>query len=543
MKVHNFFKIVSLIGLIVSLNVSGQDLTDYSKGLKLLPDESWWGGVINRGVDMPFGKKYFSFDLYGDDDGNQGVPLLISNKGRYVWGDNPFKYTYRNDSLLLESRTNDIVIDQNGKTLKDAYMGASKKYFPSSGLWPDSLFVTAPQYNLWIELMYKPTQKDVLDYANKVLKNGFPPGVLMIDDNWTNYYGQFDFDKEKFPDAKGMIDQLHSMGFKVMVWICPFISPDSSPFRELAKSKYLLLDNEGKAAASYNDITKPLIMRWWNGYSACLDLTNPAAEEWIMKKLKSLQENYGVDGFKFDAGDSPYYGLPNLVSYKKMNPNEHTYLWAKLGLSFSLNEYRAMWKMGGQPLVQRLRDKAHNWDDLKTLIPNSIAQQMVGYTFTCPDMIGGGEFSTFLNGATIDQKLIVRSAQASAMMPMMQFSVAPWRILDSVYLNAINDVVKTRQQYMPLIMEVMRKSAISGEPSLRPMEYDFPNQGLGEIKDQFMMGETLLVAPIVTKSDSRTVMFPKGKWKYKNKIIKGPTTRLFQVGLDELLIFDRQHGK
>ena len=57
--------------------------------------------------------------------------------------------------------------------------------------------------------MYNPNQKDVLNYAKQVLANGMPAGVLMIDDNWSNYYGHFDFDKEKFPDAKAMIDELH----------------------------------------------------------------------------------------------------------------------------------------------------------------------------------------------------------------------------------------------------------------------------------------------------------------------------------------------
>ncbi len=540
MKVTSFPKIVGLLVLIVSLNVSGQAVQDNTRSVKLLPGESWWGGVINKGSKMPLGKENFSFDFYGDVDANQVSPLLISTKGRHVWGEFPYKFSFRNDSLIIESRVNDFVIEQSGNSLKDAYKTASKKYFPSSGLWPDSLLVTAPQYNLWIELMYKPTQKDVLDYAHKVLKNGLPPGVLMIDDNWTSYYGQFDFDKEKFPDPKGMMRQLHDMGFKVMLWICPFISSDSEPYRQLRDSKLLYLDNEGKKSASYKDVSKPMIMKWWNGYSACLDLTNPAAGEWLNKKLAFLQEEYSVDGFKFDAGDAFYYDNLNLVSYQNMNPNEHTTLWAKVGLNFPLNEYRSMWKMGGQPLVQRLFDKAHSWEDLNTLIPNTITQQLVGYTFTCPDMIGGGSFSSFLGGATIDQKLIVRSAQCSGLMPMMQFSVAPWRILDSVYLKAVLKVVETRQKYLPVIMEVLRSSAKTGEPALRPLEYDYPNQGFEQVKDQFLIGEKLLIAPVVSTNDSRTVVFPKGKWKYNGKTITGPASRVYKVELDELLIFEKQ---
>ena len=76
-----------------------------------------------------------------------------------------------------------------------------------------------------------------MGYADKVLQNGWPAGVLMIDDNWFSYYGGFDFDKAKFPTAGNTIAQLHAKGFKVMLWVCPFISPDSREYRELLDKK------------------------------------------------------------------------------------------------------------------------------------------------------------------------------------------------------------------------------------------------------------------------------------------------------------------
>ena len=62
-----------------------------------------------------------------------------------------------------------------------------------------------------------------------------------------------------------------------------------------------------------------------------------------------------------------------------------------LVLDYPLNEYRAMWQRGNEPLVERLRDKSHTWSDLKKLIPHITVASLLGYTFTCPDMIGGGE--------------------------------------------------------------------------------------------------------------------------------------------------------
>ncbi len=256
-----------------------------------------------------------------------------------------------------------------------------------------------------------------------------------------------------------------------------------------------------------------------------------------MNKLHFLQNEYGVDGFKLDAGDPYFYNNKNLLSYKTVSPNEQCEEWAKIGLELPLNEYRAMWKMGGQPLVQRLADKSHTWSDLQELIPNTIAQQLMGYTFTCPDMIGGGNFASFLPGSKINQKLIVRSAQVHALMPMMQFSVAPWRILDSIHLQAVKDAVKLRQENISYLMEVMRKAAQTGEPALRPLAYNYPGKEYESVVDQFMMGEKMLVAPVVSENDERTVILPPGDWYYQNKKWKGGKRYQIQVALNELPVF------
>ena len=92
-------------------------------------------------------------------------------------------------------------------------------------------------------------------------------------------------------------------------------------------------------------------------------------DKWLKGELDRLINEYGVDGFKLDAGDSRFY--KGIKSVKELTPNAHTELFAKVGLEYPFNEYRATWKMGGQPLVQRLHDKSHDWTDIKKLIPQS----------------------------------------------------------------------------------------------------------------------------------------------------------------------------
>jgi alpha-glucosidase len=252
-----------------------------------------------------------------------------------------------------------------------------------------------------------------------------------------------------------------------------------------------------------------------------------------------MVNDYQLDGFKFDAGDEEFYAS-NILSYKQVTPNEQTALWGNFGLSYPLNEYRAMWGKGGQPLAERLRDKKHSWGDLQKLIPDITVAGLLGYQFTCPDMIGGGEYGSFIGLAKIDQDLVVRSAQCSALMPMMQFSVAPWRILDSVHLKAVKKAVDIRLKYTSYLMKVVKQSAITGEPVVRNFAYEFPGQGLDLVKDEFMLGDNLMIAPIVIKGNSRTIIFPGGSWKdATGNIFKGPLTKTIVVALDQIPVFER----
>ncbi len=363
-------------------------------------------------------------------------------------------------------------------------------------------------------------------------------GVIMIDDNWADYYGRFDFRSDRFINAAAMIDTLHSMGFKVMLWVSPFVSPDTEVARELLAKKLLLMANKVKTGNPEKDADEPAIITWWNGYSAVLDFTNPDAIKWFKGRLDHMVDTYHLDGFKFDAGDADFYPA-NAVSFKPATPNEHSRLWGELGLYYPLNEYRAMWKMGGEPLVQRLRDKKHNWEDLQKLIPDLTTAGLLGYQFTCPDMIGGGEYGSFIGRDKLDEQLVVRSAQCSALMPMMQFSVAPWRVLSKQNLAAVKKAVDIRAKYTPYIMQLVKQAAKTGEPITRSMEYEFPNQGLAEVSGQFMLGNKYLVAPMVANGNTKTIYLPKGKWKSDlGKTVKGPAMIEMDVAADRLPVFE-----
>jgi len=520
-------KIIYVLFLVIVFTNSFAQQNETKKiSLPVFSKDSWWLGIINHGERMPL-KDGYSANLNGENYGNQTQPLLLSSDGRFIWSESAFEIEFDNSEFSVISNGGELIYSEDGNTLRDGYLRASKEFFPPSGKLPDLTMVKYPQYNTWIELLYDQSQENILKYANSIIDNGFPPGVIMVDDNWQEDYGNWNFHPGRFSDPKAMIDSLHSMGFKVMLWVCPFVSPDSYIFRELEKKGCFLKDSTGMTS----------IVKWWDGYSGLLDFTNPDAFEWFDGQLQYLVDTYGVDGFKLDAGDLEYYR--NKFASKSVELNEHSRLYGLFGLKYPLNEYRAMWKMGGQPLVQRLRDKNHDWKDLRKLIPHILLQGIMGYPFTCPDMIGGGEAGYFMNTHTVDQELVVRSAQCHAFMPMMQFSVAPWRILDEEHFAACKKAVDIRQQNIDVIVKLVKESAQTGEPVVRMMEYVFPHQGYADVKDQFMLGDSILVAPVLEKgARSRKIVLPEGIWlDWHGKKIKGSKTTIVEAGIDEIPYF------
>ena len=534
----------SMIYLFFSLFFFANGISQQAKNIQLdfLEGEYWWAGLSSLGYQTPIDQNSsFSFDLWGDNKGNQAQPLLLSSKGRYIWSEEPINVNINNGLINVSVRDGKILSGKSGKNLRTAYEFVVENFFPPNGKIPDELLFTQPQYNTWIELTYDQNEEDILKYASAIIDNGYPPGVIMIDDNWQDNYGSWDFSPKRFSDPKGMIDKLHKMGFKVMLWICPFVSPDSEIFRKLAREGMLILDRERTYEVNWtNTQENAAIIRWWNGASACLDLSNPKTQKWFKDRLDHLIQEYGVDGFKFDAGDARFY-RDNIVSFKDGIPNDHSTYFAEIGLEYPLNEYRASWKMAGLPLAQRLRDKRHLWEDLRKLIPDQMSQSVMGYAYTCPDMIGGGEYGSFRELSTIDEELIVRSAQVHALMPMMQFSVAPWRILSSENQEICLQMAKLHEKMGDHILDLAHQAAQSGEPIVKPMELAFPGNGYETIIDQFVLGDDIIVTPVLEKeSRSRTVILPKGRWKDENgKIYKGNREIKIEVPLKRLPYFKK----
>ncbi len=502
---------------------------------KMLENEFWYGGCANEATTQPYNRKSDFHHEYTHDCTNQGMPMYLSNKGRYIWSEDAFDVTVKNGEIIIESPL-EVTINQSGSTLRDAYLGAMKAHFPFSGKVPERTFFTTAQYNTWMEFTYYPTQEGVLKYARAIVDNGFVPGVLIIDEGWHNPYGDWTFNPQTFPNPKKMVDELHSIGFKVMLWCVPYVTCSGVKFISAIRED---INSTGTANNIFlrNEEGRPAIVEWWNGFSAILDFTNPTDCEFLESQLRTLMTEYGIDGFKFDGGSRTAYhpkrfinGTPKDFHGGEYSPLKQNIAWNEFGARFTFHEYKDTFKGGGKPTVQRLMDRGHTWDKrgIDTIIPNSLVQGLLGHPFVCPDMIGGGEWTfNIMPDFKIDEELFIRMSQVSVFFPMMQFSWAPWRVLSQKSWETVARFGRMHAQIAPEIMEIIENSAVTGEPVIRFMEYQYPGCGYEEITDQYMCGDNILVCPVTTKGTlQKEVVIPEGEWvdELGNKFTKGTHT-------------------
>lgn len=490
--------------------------------VKILEGEHWWGFNSIHAPSQPFEltTNYDGNLLY--DSGNQSAPFLISDKGRYLYAESALTLHIQDGYITLgENETGELY--EGGQTLRDAYVALCQNHFPFTGEVPPLKFFESAQYNTWMEFTYHPTQESVLAYAHSIVDNGYTPGILIIDEGWHTRYGLWEFDFAKFPDPKAMIDELHELGFTVMLWVVPIVCADGRGFLGIEGNAKFLQSKWETSPLLKTDQGDTAIVKWWNGYSAVLNLCLPSAQEYLGQRLDFLMKEYGVDGFKFDGGSLGVYRADNVINGTQTiyTPEALNRAWNSFGERYEYHEYKDTYNGSGRPVIQRIRDRGHRWDGdgLSTIIPFALVEGLMGYPFLCPDMIGGGEWSYTELGIPWDEELVVRMAECSALFPMMQFSLAPWRILNEENARLCLNAAKLHTQFAPRIVEEVKSSATTGEPIIRPVEYNFPHAGFATEKTLFMLGEDILVAPVLQKGAiTRTLTLPEGKWLYRGEV-------------------------
>ena len=521
-----------------------------------LEGECWWGAVVNKGYLQPYsnfsaGDNYtlddpvpvpkptdsLPFDLANMSAKSVTAPLLLSNKGRYVWGTHPFAFKFEDGVLTIVSKYEKLEPVKAGDTLKEAYLAACKAHFPFDGREPAELMFTKPQFNNWIEtVVLGINQKNAEKFVDALHKSGFPCGVVMIDGGWQRYHGCRDFNPDTFPNARKLFDKIHRYGYKSVLWCAYFLSADSRP-------EYVSYKPEAQNILVRNrqNPSEAALVWWWNGISVTMDLTREDIREKFTHELQSFADRFHIDGFKFDGGDPEYFRGNALFSEPWMEPADFGRAYQQVGESFAYNEYRAGYNCGGKPIVLRHYDVGHTWTELRASIADLLVAGLLGYPYVFDDMIGGGLSGSYAPGSSFSHKLFIRSCQAQALMPMMQFSAAPWRVLTKEECDICLRYAQLHVDFGPYIMEQVHHASATGEPIMRSMEYEFPGCGYEHLMSQFMLGPDYLVAPVLDEDDSKTVYLPAGTWTDDlGNIFEGPRVlELSDIPLERLPYYKR----
>ena len=478
-----------------------------------LAGEKWWGGILHRGWEMPYGNTPRPIDL--GLEGGVTAPFLVSSAGRYVWSDRPFVYAFTNDVLTVASDVEKVEPVVAGTTLREAYLAASAKHFPFNGRTPAELLFAKPQWNNWIEIAIQGMRQTSVDaYTEALARSGFPCGVYIMDGGWLSHNGSYRFHAPDFPESRTRlvvgedilaVDHVALPVAQHLVLAAVGAHERRRPDHRLPP---LLAD-----AAEHAPGVRAGVVWWWSGISCVWDLTYALGWDDYAQTLRRFAAEYGIDGFKWDAGDVG----PMARTLRFHDPAKRAVDWAhdyvRVGAElFPYNEYRVGFRTGGMPVMQRLPDVYHRWEAIRRVSGMVQAAGLLGSPYVVADMVGGGEATTYRPGGYFSEKLFVRSCALAALHPMMQFSAAPWRYLSPGNVEICRAFANLHVEFAPYILDLARQAARTGEPIVRTMEYEFPHAGFAKPMTQFMLGPKWLVAPVTAEDDAVTVELPAGRW-------------------------------
>ena len=419
--------------------------------------------------------------------------------------------------------------------LPSAYRALIARLGHPRSIPPAGLF-THPTWTTWARHKSDISQAIVLRFAHEVIDHGYPYHALEIDARWQTQYGDLDFDPDRFPNPKAMIDELHAPGFKVTAWVMPFLDPQAAAFTEATAKGYLVRNSNGE----------PYLGKWWDGYSSLLDTTNPAALDWFLARLRTLQDATGLDGFKFDAGEAIF--LPEDATWlgrsqgfaRTRNDYTHHYI-DFVAKNFALTEVRSGWHNQSAPIFFRQWDKTSDWsyaNGLRSVIPGLMSLSLTGYPFVLPDMIGGNAYNEAPNA-----ELMIRWTQLNALLPALQFSIAPWDFGEECDMLC-RKYAELHTEFAPEILRLAEAATRSGEPIIRPLFWLAPYDARAFVcDDEFLLGEDILVAPVIEAGQrARDIYLPPGTWRAheNDQTFDGPIDlQDYPTPLETLPIFRR----
>jgi alpha-D-xyloside xylohydrolase len=476
----------------------------------------------------PFVKNGQSIAMWNDDAGTwtdlcyKNIPFYMTSKGYGVLVNSPGKVEFEiatekaeqiQFSMPGEAVDYYIFAGPDPKQVLDRYTALlGRPALPpawSFGLWLTTSFVT--EYNEAI----------VTHHVDEMLARGIPLKVFHFDCSWMKDYHWCDFlwDERAFPDAAGMLQRLKAKGLKICVWINPYISQLSPMFAEGKAAGYFLKNADGSVSQDDH----------WQPGAAFVDFTNPAAVAWYQAKLKQLLD-MGVDTFKTDFGEAiPADAVYHDGSDPLLAHNFYTLLYNKavfelLESTFGKNQAlvfaRSATAGSQQYPVHWGGDTKATYESMAEEFRGGLSFAMSGAAFWSHD-IGG--FAGKATPALYKRWVAWGLLSSHSRLHGMETYRVPW-LFDEESVDVLREFAKLKNRLMPYVFGCAVDAHRVGVPVMRPMPLEFPDDPACRYLDsQYMLGPSLLVAPVFNEEGVAEYYLPTGRWTdyFTGEVVEG----------------------
>ena len=386
--------------------------------------------------------------------------------------------------------------------------------------------------------------EQLLNEVEGFTKHQFPLTVIGLEPGWQSksYPCTYEWDSNRFPDPKGLIKTLKNKGIYTNLWINPYISPE----------------------AKFMNVLKPFIASHtvWSGYipDYSMKQTNDIIGNHLTKNLLDI----GVSGFKMDENDGFDFWLwPDVTKFPSKIPAEimrQTYGMMMQKLNTNLYHAKNQRTHGlvratnagatSYPFV--IYNDYYSHRDFITALINS---SFIGTLWT-PEVRSSGSAEDWL------RRMQTVCFSPIAMLNAWADGTKPWTFPEVE--KEVADVANLRMQLIPYLYTCFAEYAFYGRPPIRAMNLvdgfsvmsketiakvnseknPYAIASKKEIKDQYMMGDNLLIAPLFTGETSRKVILPIGKWYdfYTGELAGESEIISVTPGLAHIPVFVRDGG-
>ncbi len=392
--------------------------------------------------------------------------------------------------------------------------------------------------------------KEVLTLAQTFRDKDIPSDVIVFDIHYMEQYKIFTWSKKDFLDPKGLLDKLKAMGFHVVVMCDPGIKEEKGykAYEEGVKEDVFIKYPDG---TNYSG-------QVWPGWCHFPDFTNPKTRTWWQEQFKEYVA-LGVEGYWNDMNEIATWGqmLPENIEMD-FDGNKATMRKARniYGFQMARSTYEGTKELlkGKRPFnltrsgfsgVQRYAavwtgDNVAYDDHMMLGVRMVNSMGLTGIAFAGYD-VGG-----FVGNADIN--LFTRWISIGSLSPFFRGhsminsrDSEPWSYGEEAEQISRN-YIKFRYQLLPYIYSLFYEASLNGMPVQRSLAIDYthdPKIYDGQFFNQYLLGPSILVAPVESNKEFVKVYFPEGDWYYlyTGKKYAGNTEVILECPLNKLPVF------